>query len=81
MEDKKMALLIVNHLKNQLNANKFTDESLESMEVAVQCIESAYGINSIDSNNVDITLENIVNTYYQQSSETKVRSLNNNTKK
>jgi len=65
MEDKKkLALLIVNHLKTQLSNGSFSDESLESMEVAVQCIESAYNLNPTESDNVD-KLENIVKEYYQ----------------
>ncbi|KAE9535197.1 hypothetical protein AGLY_007930 [Aphis glycines] len=66
MEDKKkMALLIVNHLKTQLNNGSFTDESLESLEVAVQCIESAYNLNPTESDDVDTKLENIVKDYYK----------------
>jgi len=66
MEDKKkLALLIVNHLKTQLSNGSFTDESLESMEVAVQCIESAYNLNPTESNDVDTKLENIVKDYYK----------------
>jgi len=75
MEDKKkLALLIVNHLKTQLNNGSFNDESLESMEVAVQCIESAYNLNPTESDDVDIKLENIVNEHYQMK-ELKVNSL------
>ncbi|KAL5237349.1 hypothetical protein ACI65C_004759 [Semiaphis heraclei] len=62
---KKMALLIVNHLKTQLNNGSFSDESLESMEVAVQCIESAYDLNPTESDNVEVKLERIVKEYYQ----------------
>lgn len=66
MEDKKkLPLLIVNHLKTQLSNNSFTEESLESIEVAVQCIESAYNLNPTESNDVDIKLENIVKDYYK----------------
>jgi len=66
MEDqKKLALLIVNHLKTQLSNGSFTEESLESIEVAVQCIESAYNLNPTESNDVDAKLENIVNDYYK----------------
>ncbi|XP_060856461.1 small glutamine-rich tetratricopeptide repeat-containing protein alpha-like [Metopolophium dirhodum] len=66
MEDKKkLALLIVNHLKTQLSNGSFNDESLESMEVAVQCIESAYNLNPTESDDVDIKLESIVKEYYQ----------------
>jgi len=62
---KKMALLIVNHLKTQLSNGSFNDESLESMEVAIQCIESAYNLNPTESDNVDAKLEMIVKEYYQ----------------
>lgn len=66
MEDKKkLAVLIVNHLKTQLQNGSFSDESLESMEVAVQCIESAYKLNPIESDNVDKNLENIIKEYYE----------------
>lgn len=66
MEDKKrLALLIVNHIKTQLSNGSFNDESLESMEVAVQCIESAYNLNPTESENVDVNLESIVKEYYQ----------------
>jgi len=66
MEDKKkLALLIVNHLKTQLSDGSFTDESLESLEVAVQCIESAYNLDPTESNDVDTKLENIVKDYYK----------------
>ncbi|XP_015371446.1 PREDICTED: small glutamine-rich tetratricopeptide repeat-containing protein alpha [Diuraphis noxia] len=66
MEDKKkIALLIVNHLKTQLSNDSFNDESLESMEVAVQCIESAYSLNPTESDNVEVKLESIVKEYYQ----------------
>lgn len=65
MEDKKkLALLIVNHLKNQLTNGGFSEESLESMEVAVQCIESAYDLNPTESDYVDYKLENIVKEFY-----------------
>lgn len=73
-EKKKVALLIVNHLKTQLRNGSFSDDSLESMEVAVQCIESAYNLNPTDSDGVDIKLENIVKEYYQQK-EPKVNKL------
>jgi len=73
MEDrKKLALLIVNHLKSQLDSSGFTEESSESMEVAIQCIESAYSLNSTDSTNVSVKLENIVKQYYQKHDEIKV---------
>lgn len=66
MEDKKkLALLIVNHLKSQLSHGNFNDESLESMEVAVQCIESAYNLSPTESDRVDAKLESIVKEYYQ----------------
>lgn len=66
MEDKKkLAVLIVNHLKTQLQNGSFSDESLESMEVAVQCIESAYKLNPIESDNVDNNLENIIKEHYE----------------
>jgi len=66
MEDKKkMAVLIVNHLKSQLSNGNFSDESLESMEVAVQCIESAYNLNPTESVGIDVNLESIVKEYYQ----------------
>jgi small glutamine-rich tetratricopeptide repeat-containing protein alpha len=66
MEDKKkLALLIVNHLKTQLTNGGFSEESLESMEVAVQCIESAYNLNPTESDGVDVKLESIVKEYYQ----------------
>jgi hypothetical protein len=66
MEDKKkVALLIVNHLKTQLSNGSFTDESLESMEVAVQCIESAYNLNPTESDNVDVKLEKLVKDFYK----------------
>jgi len=62
---KKLALLIVNHLKTQLSNGSFSDESLESMEVAVQCIESAYNLNPTESDEVTVKLESIVKEYYQ----------------
>jgi len=62
---KKLALLIVNHLKTQLSNGSFSDESLESMEVAVQCIESAYNLNPTASDDVGVKLESIVKEYYQ----------------
>lgn len=62
---KKLALLIVNHLKTQLSNGSFSDESLESMEVAVQCIESAYNLNPTESDEVPVKLESIVKEYYQ----------------
>jgi len=72
MEDrKKLALLIVNHLKSQLDSSGFSEESSESMEVAIQCIESAYSLNSTDSTNVSVKLENIVKQYYQKHDEIK----------
>lgn len=64
--EKKLILLIVNHLKSQVNSGIFTEEPLESMEVAIQCIESAYGLNPTESDNVDNKLENIVKEHYQQ---------------
>ena len=62
--NKKLALLIVDHLKTQLSNGSFSDESLESIEVAVQCIESAYNLNPTESDTVDAKLENIVKEYY-----------------
>jgi len=61
-----LILLIVNHLKNQVNSGKFGEEPLESIEVAIQCIESAYGLNPTESDNVDNKLENIVKEHYEQ---------------
>ncbi|XP_001952444.1 small glutamine-rich tetratricopeptide repeat-containing protein alpha [Acyrthosiphon pisum] len=62
---KKLALLIVNHLKTQLSNGSFSDESMESMEVAVQCIESAYNLHPTESDEIDVKLESIVKEYYQ----------------
>lgn len=65
MEDKKkLAVLIVNHLKNQVQNGSFSDESLESIEVAVQCIESAYKLNPFESDFVDTSLESIIKEHY-----------------
>lgn len=66
MEDKKkIAILIVNHLKSELKADSFSEESTESMEVAVQCIESAYNLNPTETDNVDVKLEDIIKENYQ----------------
>jgi len=66
MEDKKkLALLIVNHIKSQLKSGGLNDDALESLEVAVQCIESAYNLNPQESVNVNITLEQIIKEYYE----------------
>ncbi|VVC38400.1 Tetratricopeptide repeat,Tetratricopeptide repeat 1,SGTA, homodimerisation domain,Tetratricopeptide [Cinara cedri] len=66
MEDKKkLALLIVNHLKNELHSGNFSEENMESLEVSVQCIESAYSLNVNESDNVDIKLEDIIRKYFQ----------------
>lgn len=66
MEDKKrIAIHIVNHLKNELKSETFNEESTESMEVAVQCIESAYNLNPTETENVDVKLEDIMKAHYQ----------------
>jgi len=66
MDDrKKLALLIVNHMKNQLQSGIFDEDAKESLEVAVQCIESAYNLSQLESANVDITLEQIVKEYFE----------------
>lgn len=69
MEDTKhkLALLIVNHLKNELRSGDFCEESVESLEVSVQCIESAYKLIPAESDNVDINLQDIVLQYFQGS--------------
>lgn len=65
MEDKKkIAILIVNHLKSELKTDTFNEESTESMEVAVQCIESAYNLNPTETENVDVKLEDIIKEHY-----------------
>lgn len=66
MEDKKkLALLIVNHLKNELQSGDFSEENMESLEVSVQCIESAYSLNATESDDVNIKLEDILKEYFQ----------------
>lgn len=66
MEDRRrIAILITNHLKSQLNSGNFSEEALESLEVAVQCIESAYSLNPTDSNRVHINLETIIKEFYK----------------
>lgn len=66
MDDKKkLALLIVNHIKCQLNAGGLNADALESLEVAVQCIEAAFNLNPQESVKVDITLEEIIKKYYE----------------
>lgn len=65
-ERRKMASLIVNHLKAQLTDKIFCDDAIESMEVAVQCLESAYNLEATESDHVDVTLANIVKNYYEE---------------
>lgn len=63
---KKLAILILNHLKNQLAfSDRFGSDALESLEVSVQCIESAYNIHPSESDHVDKKLEDIVKEYDQ----------------
>lgn len=69
---KKLTILIVNHLKSQIHAGVFSEESLESVEVAIQCIESAYNLNPSESVNVETKLEKIVNDYFLKTSESTV---------
>lgn len=64
-EKKKMASLIANYLKGQLGDGTYCEEAMESIEVAVQCIESAFNLSDTDTDNVGITLENIIKDYYQ----------------
>lgn len=61
--NKRLAVLILNHLKTQLNSGKFGGDALESLEVSIQCIESAYNIHSSESDFVDKTLEDIISVY------------------
>lgn len=73
MEDQKtLALLMVNHLKSQITAGALSEESLESIKIAVQCIEWAYKLNPYESLFVDIKLEKIVTDHYLQVSTPKV---------
>jgi len=75
MEDKKkLALLIVNHLKGQLKSNNYDGDALESLEVAVQCIESAYNLNPLESVNIHATLEQVIKEY-NESLELKVNEI------
>ncbi|XP_050528861.1 small glutamine-rich tetratricopeptide repeat-containing protein alpha-like [Daktulosphaira vitifoliae] len=79
MEDKKkLAVLIVNHLKNQLNSGEFSSEALESLEVSVQCIESAYNINPAESDNIEKKLEDIVKEYFYSDANVKKETSNLN---
>lgn len=73
MEDqKRLTLLMVNHLKSQMTSGALKDESLESIEIAVQCIEWAYSLSSNESLTVNTKLEKIVQDHYQQASTSKV---------
>lgn len=66
MEDKKkFASLIVNYLKTELQSGNFNEEKLESLEVSIQCIESAYSLNPAATNNMSIKLEDIVNDFWK----------------
>lgn len=69
---KKLTILIVNHLKSQIHSGVFSEESLESVEVAIQCIESAYNLNPNESVNVETKLEKIVNDYFLKPSQSTV---------
>lgn len=69
---KQLTLLIVNHLKSQIQDGVFSEESLESVEVAIQCIESAYNLNPNESVNVETKLEKIVHDYFLKTSESTV---------
>lgn len=73
MEDqKKLILLIVNHLKNQMISSTLSDESLERMKLAVQYIVSVYNLNPSELFNVDSELEKIVIDHYKQASTSQV---------
>lgn len=66
MEDqKRIAKIIVNHLKSQLKCSEYSDDSLESLEIAVQCIESAYDFHPTDSDGVHFKLETIIREFYK----------------
>lgn len=41
---KQLALLITNYLKKEMKSGRFNDEALVRLEIATQCIESAYKI-------------------------------------
>ncbi|XP_050426135.1 small glutamine-rich tetratricopeptide repeat-containing protein beta-like [Adelges cooleyi] len=62
-EKRKLAILIINHLKKELNTARFSSDAEESLEVAVQCIESAYSISPTESNGVSMELETIMKEY------------------
>ncbi|XP_025421759.1 small glutamine-rich tetratricopeptide repeat-containing protein alpha-like isoform X2 [Sipha flava] len=69
MDDRRrIAIIIVNHLKNELKSGNFSEDSVESLEVAVQCLESAYSLNPPDSDRVHINLENIIKEFYLKAS-------------
>lgn len=61
---KKIALLIIHHLKRQLSSGNFSEEAFESLEVSIQCIESAYNLTPNENEDLGINLEEILELHF-----------------
>lgn len=70
-ETKRIVYAIIKFLRNQLNAGELSMEGLEGVEVAIQCLESAYDI-SINDTHLDTTmaLEELVQSVTEVSVQT-----------
>ncbi|KAL3289412.1 hypothetical protein HHI36_022837 [Cryptolaemus montrouzieri] len=51
-QKKKLVLSIIKFLQDELNISNLTEEKKESVEVAIQCLETAYDTSSIKDENV-----------------------------
>ncbi|CAG0892441.1 unnamed protein product [Cyprideis torosa] len=55
MEQKELAAAIVRFLNDEITSNRVGEESAESLEVAIQCLETVYGVSSQDPRSGDET--------------------------
>lgn len=75
MEDEKktMALLIAKYLKSELNSGQLSDETFGSIDIAMQCISSAYELKPSEIKNCNLNLENIVKEHYNIQCDDRLR--------
>lgn len=61
---KKIAVLIVNHLISDVEADGYNEDFKEVLGIAIQCLNSAYCLNPTEIENVDVKLEHIIKEHY-----------------